>query len=134
MLYISLVFVLWVFYKGKFYVEMGGGIEYNVEQYTRKQEIFEVRECKVLLFDLDGTLLRSDKTISQATLKALRKCKGKGILIDVSTSRGEQNAISFIEELQPDVLVTSGGASVKYNGEYIYGDEFSGGETEQIWQ
>lgn len=39
------------------------------------RESFEVRECKLLLFDLNGALLRSDKTISQATLKALRKCK-----------------------------------------------------------
>lgn len=43
---------------------------------------------KVLLFDLDGTLLRSDKTISERTLLALEKCREKGILIGVSTSRG----------------------------------------------
>ena len=57
-----------------------------------------MENCKLLLFDLDGTLLRSDKTISQATLKALQRCRKKGILIGVSTSRGEQNALSFIEE------------------------------------
>ena len=51
-----------------------------------------MENCKLLLFDLDGTLLRSDKTISQTTLKALRECRKKGILIGVSTSRGEQNA------------------------------------------
>ena len=67
-----------------------------------------MENCRLLLFDLDGTLLRSDKTISQATLKALRECRKKGILIGVSTSRGEQNALSFIEELQPDVLIASG--------------------------
>ena len=27
--------------------------------------------CRLLLFDLDGTLLRNDKTISQETMKAL---------------------------------------------------------------
>ena len=91
-----------------------------------------MENCKLLLFDLDGTLLRSDKTISQATLKALRECRKKGILIGVSTSRGEQNALSFIEELQPDVLIASGGALVKYHGEYIYKAEFSGEETRQM--
>ena len=30
---------------------------------------------KLLLFDLDDTLLRSDKTISERTLEALRKCR-----------------------------------------------------------
>ena len=40
---------------------------------------------KVLLFDLDGTLLRSDKTISERPLLALEKCREKGILIGVSS-------------------------------------------------
>lgn len=89
-------------------------------------------KCSLLLFDLDGTLLRSDKTISQRTLKALQECRDKGILVGVSTSRSEQNAQSFIKELQPDVLIVSGGALVKYNGEYIYKAEFSEEETRQM--
>ena len=91
-----------------------------------------MENCKLLLFDLDGTLLRSDKTISQVTLQALQRCRKKGILIGVSTSRGEQNALSFIEELQPNVLIASGGALVKYHGAYIYKAEFSGEETRQM--
>lgn len=91
-----------------------------------------MKNCKLFLFDLDGTLLRSDKTISRATLKALQKCRQKSILIGVSTSRGEQNALSFIEKLQPDILIASGGALVKYNGEYIYKAEFSKAETKQM--
>ena len=54
-----------------------------------------MENCKLLLFDLDGTLLRSDKIISQTTLKALQKCREKDILIGVSTSRGEQNALGI---------------------------------------
>lgn len=88
--------------------------------------------CRLLLFDLDGTLLRSDKAISRRTLKALRECRHNGILIGVSTSRSELNALSFIKELQPDVLIVSGGALVKYNGEYIYKAEFSKEETGQM--
>jgi len=30
--------------------------------------------CKLLLFDLDGTLLQTDKTISMFTLQTLKKC------------------------------------------------------------
>ncbi len=88
--------------------------------------------CRLLLFDLDGTLLRSDKTISRRTCNALQNCREQGILIGVSTSRGEQNALTFIRELQPDVLIVSGGALVKYHGEYIYKAEFSGEETRQM--
>ena len=91
-----------------------------------------MENCKLLLFDLDGTLLRSDKTISQRTLKALQSCREKGILIGVSTSRSEQNVLSFTGKLQPDILITSGGALVKYKDQYIYKAMFSGEETKQM--
>lgn len=91
-----------------------------------------MENCRLLLFDLDGTLLCSNKTISQRTLQALQKCRQKDILIGVCTSRGEQNALSFIEELQPDVLIVSGGALVKYKNEYLYKAEFSKERTKQM--
>lgn len=87
---------------------------------------------KVLLFDLDGTLLRSDKTISERTLSVLKKCREKGILIGVSTSRGEKNSLRFIEKLCPDILIASGGAFVTYKGQYIYKAEFSVEETQHM--
>lgn len=89
-------------------------------------------ECRMLLFDLDGTLLRNDKTISGAVLQAVRKCREKGLLIGVATSRGEQNALSFLEELHPDLLIASGGAVVKYLDRYRYLAQFSGSETKQM--
>ena len=91
-----------------------------------------MENCRLLLFDLDGTLLRSDKTLSPATLKALSRCRKKGIGIGISTSRGERNALSFITVLQPDVLIASGGALAKYHGEYIVRAEFSPEETRRM--
>ena len=88
-----------------------------------------MKKCKLLLFDLDGTLLQSDKTISTRTLSALKKCRGNDILIGVSTSRSEQNSLVFLNELMPDILISSGGALVKYKTEYIYRAEFSEKET-----
>lgn len=88
--------------------------------------------CKLLLFDLDGTLLRSDKTISQKTFSALKQCREKGILIGVSTSRSEQNSFVYLNELKPDILISSGGALVKYGEEYIYKAEFSIDETKAM--
>ena len=91
-----------------------------------------MKTCRLLLFDLDGTLLRSDKTISPRTLSVLRSCREKGRLLGVSTSRSEQNALSFIRELQPDILIASGGALVKRGGEYLYLAEFSEEETKRM--
>lgn len=84
----------------------------------------------LLLFDLDDTLLRSDKTISQRTLHALQCRKEKGDLIGVCTSRSEQNCLPFLEALVPDILISSGGAVVKHRQQYIYTAEFT--ETETI--
>ena len=88
--------------------------------------------CKLLLFDLDGTLLRSDKSISKRTLSALKQCRERGILIGVSTSRSEQNSMAFLDELMPDILISSGGALVKNGTEYIYKAEFSQAETREM--
>ena len=87
---------------------------------------------KMLLFDLDGTLLRSDKTISERTMKALRQCRERGILIGVSTSRAVHNCLTFLPELQPDLLIASGGAVVKFGQDYIYTAEFSVEETRSM--
>jgi Cof subfamily protein (haloacid dehalogenase superfamily) len=84
---------------------------------------------ELLLFDLDGTLLRSDKTISPRTLDALRKCREEGILIGISTSRAIHNCMTFLPEITPDLFIASGGAMVRYRGENIYTAEFSLEET-----
>lgn len=87
---------------------------------------------KLLLFDLDGTLLKSDKTISAHTLEVLAKCRNKGYLVGVSTSRSEQNCLSFLGELKPDILITSGGALIKKNEKYIYKAVFSIKRTNEL--
>ena len=74
---------------------------------------------KILLFDLDGTLLRNDKTLSEYTLEILSKCKECGHLIGISTSRGEQNCLGFLREMKPDILISSGGALVRVNEKII---------------
>ena len=91
-----------------------------------------VQNCRLLLFDLDGTLLRSDKTIFAKTLSVLNRCRKSGIMIGVSTSRSEQNSMVFLNELMPDLLISSGGALVRKGAEYIYKAEFSREETQQM--
>ena len=87
---------------------------------------------KLLLFDLDGTLLRSDKTISARTLDALKKSREMGYLIGISTSRAVHNCISFLPDLIPDLIIASGGAVVQHRGKNIYTAEFSREETRRM--
>lgn len=89
---------------------------------------------RMLLFDLDGTLLCSDKTISAPTLEALNRCRKMGLLIGVATSRGEQNAMGFLRQLEPDAIITSAGALVRCHGEITHSNGFSGEETTHVLQ
>lgn len=87
---------------------------------------------KLLLFDLDGTLLRSDKTVSSNTLEVLNDCKQAGCLIGISTLRSEQNCIALIENVPADILVSSGGALIKKGGDYVYKSVFSIERTKEL--
>jgi len=58
---------------------------------------------KMVVFDLDGTLLRSDKTVSPRTIDTLRRCQAAGIKNAYATGRGSS----------ADVLVPHGLCSGK---------------------
>ena len=84
---------------------------------------------QILLFDLDGTLLRNDKSLSEHTLEVLSKCKECGYLIGISTSMSEQNCLGFLREMKPDILISSGGALVRVKEKIICSSAFSVIET-----
>lgn len=86
----------------------------------------------LLLFDLDGTLLRTDKTISPETLKAINRCREKGYFIGISTARSEGNSERFLQEINPDLIIASGGAIVRFQGNIIYEAGFTKEETMKI--
>lgn len=125
------------------WVDKEGVIDYTDSPYSIKTHndrykcIFDeyrkdINDRKVLLFDLDGTLLRSDKTISKATLLAVKRCRNEGFYVGISTSRSEGNSYKFIDSLDPDFIISSGGAMVSVKGETVFTAEFSGDETCEI--
>lgn len=86
----------------------------------------------LLLFDLDGTLLKTDKAISCKTINAINKCRDMGCLVGISTARSEGNSERFITELKPDLVIASGGAIVRFRGNIIYEAGFTKEETKKI--
>ncbi len=66
---------------------------------------------RALLFDLDGTLLQSDCSVSRRTREALWQCRKKGLLFGVATARSEINALSLLSDLCPDIVISSGAAA-----------------------
>lgn len=86
----------------------------------------------LILFDLDDTLLRSDKSISAYSAGVLRACQERGILIAFATARGETNIQPFIRQIEPDVVISSGGAMIRWRGKIIEAQTFAPDETAAI--
>lgn len=56
-------------------------------------------EHALIVLDLDGTLLRSDKTISDFTKQAICKAKDCGYTIVIATGRHPKSALRYLEDL-----------------------------------
>jgi len=76
-------------------------------------------DIKLVVTDLDRTLLHTDKTLSAYTVEVLNRCREKGVKLAFATARpfcnGSQYGIlPFAERLAalPDALITSNGAEV----------------------
>ena len=79
-----------------------------------------MRNIKLIVTDLDGTLLRSDKTISNYTVDILSRCRDRGIKLALATARGPRGAQRMIELLSPDFFIGHGGAVVLAGDDVIH--------------
>lgn len=87
---------------------------------------------RLILMDLDETLLRSDKTISEYSASVLKRCQEAGILVGFCTARGECNCQIFIRQIQPDCVISSGGALVRYRGQTVYSSTMTADEASAL--
>lgn len=67
---------------------------------------------KAIIFDLDDTLLRSDKTVSLYSLDIFRKLQEKGYLLVINTARSFFNTLKYIDIIKPDYCILDGGSLV----------------------
>ena len=86
----------------------------------------------MLVFDLDGTLLRNDKTVSDYTVAVLRRCREKGILVALATARSHWVAQRIVDIVQPDALIVNGGALAFAKGERVVDRRFSAETTDAL--
>lgn len=67
---------------------------------------------KLLLFDLDDTLLNSEKIVSNASVSAINKCKSKGMIIGYITARSPRKVKTYLKSLPCDCIAYYNGASI----------------------
>ena len=87
---------------------------------------------RLILTDLDHTLLREDGSISETSLRILEKCRAGGMLLAIATARYWIGAERYIRQLRPDYEITTEGTLVHAREECIYSCAFSEADTNRI--
>ena len=75
---------------------------------------------RAVFTDLDGTVLRNDKTISDRTMNAIRAFREKGGIWAVASARPERAISAMYKEFtEADALITLNGARIKFGDTII---------------
>lgn len=78
------------------------------------------KPIRLIAVDLDGTLLRDDKSVSAYTADIFAECARRGIATCVATARSENASARMHELVKPRALVTCGGALARLDGKVIW--------------
>jgi Cof subfamily protein (haloacid dehalogenase superfamily) len=75
---------------------------------------------KLVVTDLDNTLLRRDKTVSEYTKSIFNRLRERNILLAFATSRPARASARVRSMIAPDIEITSGGAIATMNGKTLF--------------
>ncbi len=88
---------------------------------------------KYLVFDLDDTLLRKDRTISSFTLDVLNKAKEQNFIIVFNTSRSKEHSLDYIDLVKPMYGIYNGGCLIEdKDGNQLYASLIDKSEVKTI--
>ncbi|GAB6167831.1 sugar-phosphatase [Clostridium carnis] len=71
---------------------------------------------KLVAIDMDGTLLREDKSVSERTKKAIQAAKDKGVTVVLATGRPIEGVLRYLEELN---MLGEEDYVLSYNGSLV---------------
>ncbi len=83
-------------------------------------EVKKLNDIKMIIVDLDQTLLKNDKSVSPFSIDVLNRCKDKKIMIGIATARSERGSKLYIDKIKPDLIISNGGARATYCGNTVY--------------
>ena len=87
---------------------------------------------KAIVLDLDGTLLHSDGSVSDYTLKVLGECRRREILIIVATARFWFKAEKYLDMISPDYAILADGTQIYQNENMVWGQAFEKRQSDGI--
>lgn len=74
---------------------------------------------KALITDLDRTLLRTDKTVSERTLSALAACRRRGMRILAASARPLRDILPYHAQIGFDAVAATNGAVIDLPGKQL---------------
>ncbi|MCL1794936.1 MAG: HAD family hydrolase [Oscillospiraceae bacterium] len=82
-----------------------------------------MKNIRLIVTDLDNTLLRRDKTIGEYSVDVFRRVRDRGVLVAFATARDFRFVTDHISPLfgiVPDIVIAGNGALARCNGEELY--------------
>lgn len=104
----------------------------TLEETVRR--VIDQTRIRAVFTDLDGTLMRSDKTVSDETARRLRALAERGVLIAAATARPERVLSKLIGRVPFGALITLNGARVRIGEKDAAGFGIPAGEARAILQ
>ncbi|AVK61531.1 Cof-type HAD-IIB family hydrolase [Lactobacillus sp. CBA3605] len=77
----------------------------------------------VVFFDLDGTLMRDDKTVAPSSVQAIQQLRANQILPVIATGRNVFEVASIMRQTHIDSIVSANGSYVQYQGQFLAAHE-----------
>ena len=87
---------------------------------------------KLIVTDLDGTVLKKNKTISKPTIESFLQCKNAGIPSAIATARYIGGAMPFAKALHAEFQILTDGTLVYEKGSLIYSNAMDISTTNAI--
>ena len=78
-----------------------------------------MKNINSIIVDLDRTLLRTDKSLSDYTVDILKRCKGTGMNVILASARPLRNVVYYDSIVNFDALVVSNGGRIIYKDSIV---------------
>lgn len=77
----------------------------------------------VVFFDLDGTLMRDDKTVAPSSVRAIKQLRANRVLPVIATGRNVFEVAALMQTTGIDSIVSANGSYVAYQGHFLAAHE-----------
>lgn len=77
-------------------------------------------KCKIVMFDVDGTLLNSKRQLSPETIAAVQQLQSNGVTSAIASARTPYNIGEWLHALQIDTYMVYNGCLVIHEGDVLH--------------